>query len=374
MRNRRWLCLVATLILALLFIPQTAFPQEADLASVADGETEETDSAPVSESENDYPIDYTYTSELITVYYHLYGNLLDDFVIVSMTNRSDDPAYFLVETEIDGYSFTSSDTVLAAPGETIEVRQNPRLIPESIEKLNAQRYANLVVRVTLLKEGEDELLLYDSSEILLYSRRDCAWLDGFTEQENNELLAVFVTPHDPAVEELLRRAADYTDSGHIGAGYAGIESDAEGRIWDWLEAIWQAEQDYDLTYVSTWVTFAPESIQRIRLPFEVLEQHGGNCIELSFLYASAVEALDLEAAVVFIPGHAYLAVRTDLVNAAYYFVETTLIDQADFQTAVDYGNSSWAEDLPAMEAGEDYYGWVTIDEAREWGVLPMPWR
>ncbi len=321
-----------------------------------------------------YTIEYIYTRELITPYYHLYGSLLDDFVEIYITNNSDVTSSFLVETEIDGYSSVSSDTVEVAPGERLEIRQNPRLVPESMEKLNSQRYANFVIRVTLLTEGEGDLLLSESNEILLYSRRDYAWVSGFDEQGNRDLLAVYVTPNDPAVEELLRRAANYTSSGEIWSGYGGHIEDDNGGVLERLQAVWQAEKEYNLTYVSTWVSFTPEASQRMRLPFEVLEQEGGNCIELVFLYASAVEAMDLEPAIVLIPGHAYLSVRTDQENASYYFIETTLIGQTDFDQALAYGNNSWETDGPKLDAGEEAYGWVTIPEAREQGILPVPWR
>ena len=321
-----------------------------------------------------YTIEYIYTRELITPYYPLYGSLLDDFVEIYITNNSDVTSSFLVETEIDGYSSVSSDTVEVAPGERLEIRQNPRLVPESMEKLNSQRYANFVIRVTLLTEGEGDLLLSESNEILLYSRRDYAWVSGFDEQGNRDLLAVYVTPNDPAVEELLRRAANYTSSGEIWSGYGGHIEDDNGGVLERLQAVWQAEKEYNLTYVSTWVSFTPEASQRMRLPFEVLEQEGGNCIELVFLYASAVEAMDLEPAIVLIPGHAYLAVRTDQENASYYFIETTLIGQTDFDQALAYGNNSWETDGPKLDAGEEAYGWVTIPEAREQGILPLPWR
>ncbi len=331
------------------------------------------EAAPETADEALYHIDYTYTRELITVYYHLYGSVLDDFAVINLTNRGDETAVFLVETQIDGYSAVSTDTAEVKPGETVEVRQNPRLIPESMEKLNAQRYANFLIRVTLLQDGEDEVLLTESSEILLYSRRDYTWVDGFDVQGNQDLLAAFVTPNDPAVEELLRRAADYTKSGQIWSRY-GEAYDEGGGVWDRLQAVWQAEKEYDLTYLSTWVSFTPESSQRIRLPYEVLEQSGGNCIELVFLFASAVEAMDMESCIVLVPGHSYLAVRTDAENAQYYFIETTLIGQADFEEAVDHGLSSWEEDGPKLEAGEEYYGWVNLIDARDNGILPLPWR
>lgn len=112
----------------------------------------------------------------------------------------------------------------------------------------------------------------------------------------------------------------------------------------------------------------------MRLPFEVLEQSGGNCIELTNLFASAVEALDLQCCIVLIPGHAYLAVRMDEENANYYFIETTLIGQADFDTAVKVGSSNWNDDGPKIDAGEEGYGWVNIGDARKEGILPVPWR
>lgn len=347
---------LTALVAALLFVLLTPLPAAA------------------AGAEAPYGIEYEYAGELITPYYHLYGKALGDFVVVRLTNRTDAPASFLVETVIDGYSAASANTAEILPGETGEVRQNPRLIPESMELLNAQRYANLNVRVTLLKEGEDELLLSESNEILLYSRRDYTWVQGLDEQQNLDLLASYVTPNDPSVEELLRKAAEYTSSGQIWSGYGEGEHDADETVWDRLRAVWQAEKEYDLTYVSTWVSFTPGSSQRMRLPCEVLEQSGGNCIELVFLYASAVEAMDLQCAIVLVPGHSYLAVRSDAVNESYYFIETTMIGQAAFEDAVDSASARWETDGELIEEGVEEYDWVDIGAARAWGILPVPWR
>ncbi|NMB93627.1 MAG: hypothetical protein GYA26_05335 [Flexilinea flocculi] len=129
-----------------------------------------------------------------------------------------------------------------------------------------------------------------------------------------------------------------------------------------------------MIYVSTMLAFSPGTVQRMRTPYEVLQQSSGNCIELAALYASAAEALDLEAAIIFIPGHAYLAVRTDQENAMYYFIETTLIGRTDFSEALTKGEANWDEDRPYVDDGESGYDWVNIYEAREKGILPMPWR
>jgi hypothetical protein len=319
-------------------------------------------------------INYTYNGELITALYHLYGSALDDFVTVSLTNNGEEPASLLVETQIEGYTTTASDTVTVPSKEQMEVKQNPRLNPDAINQLNAQHPGNFLIKVTQLLPGEDDLLLNESREVTIYSRRDMVWIEGSDLQEELEFFAAWVTPNDPAVEELIRRAADYTDSGIMRNGYEGLQDDEEGGVWDRLQALWRAEEEYDLIYISTPLAFGPDWSQRVRTPFEVMDQNSGNCIETSCLFASAVEALKLEPALIFIPGHVYVGVRTDEENADYYFVETTLIGRAGFSEAVDMGAENWAETKPHLDAGDDGYAWVNIYEAREKGILPMPWR
>jgi hypothetical protein len=338
-----------------------------------------TGNAPTSEvSEVDVDnvlVDYVYTSELITLISPLYGKHLDDFFIITITNNNDLPVKVVVESEIIGYSDKSIDTVDVAAGEVLEVRQNPRIMPSVIDSLSAERLVQAHIRVMALDDGVERTLLDETAETVLFARRDFPWsISGFTPDEVFELVAAMVMPHDPAVEALIRNAAEYTESGMMWAGYGDHIDDDDGGVWDRLQAIWQAEQDYDLAYINTWVSFAPGSVQRIRLPAEVLDQRSGNCIELAILYASAAEALDLEAAIILVPGHAFVGVRTDQENANYYFIETTMIGDTDFSAAVDSAQRLFTETLPHLEAGESGYGWTNIWDARENGILPLQWK
>ena len=325
--------------------------------------------------ESDISIDYLYTDGLVTSLYHLYGTVLDNFVDVVLSNEGSQEASLVVETYIEGYTTTSSDTVRLEPGESIEVNQNPLLKTDAVDQLNSEKPATFHIRVTQIAPGDAVVLLDDSQQILMYSRRDFVWIDGFETNEEYELWAAWVTPTDPAVEELLRAAADYTSSGMMWSGYGGEEDDESGAVWERLEAIWEAEDNhYDLTYISTMVAFGPNTVQRMRLPAEVLEQASGNCVELTTLYASAAEAIGLESAIVRIPGHAFVAIRTDQNNANYYFIETTLIGRTNFSDAVDAGLDAWNDASPNLDAGEEGYVWVTIQTAREKGILPIPWN
>ena len=112
----------------------------------------------------------------------------------------------------------------------------------------------------------------------------------------------------------------------------------------------------------------------IRLPEEVLNQSGGNCIETSLLYASAAEALGLDSAIILIPGHAYVGISIDDTDQNYYFIETTMIGQATFDQAVQYGLSEWNEAAASVQAGETEYGWVDIPATRKDGITPIPWH
>jgi hypothetical protein len=326
-------------------------------------------------SVGDIEAQYVYTTELITILYPLYGSKLDDFVSVTLHNKGTVPAKVVVKSEIVGYTNPAIDTVDVAAGETLEVGQNPLLIPTVIDDLNVEKPAQVHIKVAALEEGVEKTVLDETAETSVLARRDYPMtIKGFSQSEAFDFFAAMVTPNDPSVEALVRKAADYTDSGIIWSGYGGHVGDDDGGVWDRLQAIWRAENDYDLTYVSTWVSFAPGAVQRIRLPSEVLDQQGGNCIELAMLYAAAAEALDLEANLVLIPGHAFMAVRTDQENAKYYFIETTMIGRSSFSDAVARASEEFDEALPHISAGEESYGWVTIWDARKAGILPLPWK
>jgi hypothetical protein len=192
-------------------------------------------------------------------------------VIVTLANQGKLPAKVVVKSEIPGYTDQAVDTVDLGAGETLEVRQNPLLLPEVIDQLNVEKPAQVHIQVAALENGDEKTILEETGETTIYARRDFPLgIEGFTESEVLEFFAAMVTPNDPSVEELIRKAANYTESGII-----------------WM-----------------------------------------------------------------IPGHAYVGIRTDQQNANYYFVET----------------------MPHLEAQESGYGWVKIWDAREHGILPLPWR
>ena len=330
----------------------------------------------VSASVDNIDVNYSYVDPLITVLFPLFGtNILDNYMDFTLTNRNPQPVRVMTVTEIPGYSDKASDTVDIPANGTVDVTENPRLTQASIDSLDIERPASLHVRVVYLQNGDEKLILDETKNITLTARRDFPWsITGFTQQEDFQLLAAMITPTDPSVEALIRDAANHTSNGVMVGGYGGDALDSKGLVWDRLSALWDAENDYKLTYVNTTVTFAPGTYQRIRLPYEVLDQQSGNCIETTDLFASAVEALQMQPVLILVPGHAFVAVRMDDANNQYYIIETTLIGRATFDEAVTTGLQEFNDAQPHIVAGEEDYAWVDIAEARAAGINPLPWH
>ena len=318
---------------------------------------------------------YTFKTELITPLENLYGTKLDDFVIATIENDNASPVKVVVESEISGYTDKASSTVTVAAKGTQEVRQNPRLTTTAIDSLSTAKQADLQVTVSYLDNGQPRTVLNQTSQTLVTSRRDFPWtIKGFSQADDYDLIAAMVTPTDPGVEKLIRTAANYDPNHIMTSGYDSAD-DSSGSVSQRLSDVWDAETtDYQLTYIGTTDSFASNSSQRIRLPAEVLDQSSGNCIELTLLYASVAEALSLQPAVIFIPGHAYVAIRVDDASDSYYFIETTMIGQATFAQATHEGLTEWNDAQDHVLNGDQDYGWVDIAAQRTKGILPIPWH
>jgi hypothetical protein len=321
-------------------------------------------------------------SDLVPAIYHLYGSYFDDLVQTSLTNLNAEPVRVRVEVSVPSYTDAAVETVTIAPGETVEIFQNPPLLPTALDLLHGMRNASLHVRVDYLKEGEPRLLYEGTKPLTIYSRDDFPWrIPGY--YNGTVFLATMVTPNDPVLDELLRAAADYSPSGIITFQYRD-EYDSDHSVWNRMKAIYEAVADYyDVTYVATGTEFVPAEqeeegfwLQRLKLPYEVLESHSGMCVELSTLFASVFEKILLRPIIITVPGHVYVGLPISWDSDTYYFLEATMVGQYSFEEAVQYANESFMENaLPYIEADRyDAYFWLDVIEAREEGIWPIPWR
>lgn len=133
-----------------------------------------------------------------------------------------------------------------------------------------------------------------------------------------ELLAAFIRPRSAAVGQVLSAASD------ILAGETGDPSlvgyqQGEDRVRTTVKAIYTALCDTAIRYSEPPASFESTG-QKIRTHDTVVESRFGTCIDLSLLYAAALEEAGLNPVLVLFPGHAYAGVFLSDVSASSFVV------------------------------------------------------
>jgi len=201
-----------------------------------------------------------------------------------------------------------------------------------------------------------------------------------------ELLGAFVMPNDPAVATVLKEAGQILEAkGHSGS-LEGYQSRDPQRVFLQTSAIWNAVCKLGLTYANPPKSFENQG-QKVRRPSMIKSQGLATCLDTSLLFAAALEALNLNPAVVIAYGHAYAGVwlvektfsnviETDPTEvrkaiAADEFVtfETTLVTQ---KPGVNFHRAVEAAEQQTQESQEHrFLGVVDIARARMARIRPL---
>lgn len=183
-----------------------------------------------------------------------------------------------------------------------------------------------------------------------------------------ELLAAFIRPTDPAIDVILREAADKLAQAGKDSAIDGYAKGKKARAWEIAGAIWAAIVGHSIAYVLPPKSFEREG-QQVRGPSDILSRKVGTCLDLSLLYASCLEQAGLNSLVVLTEGHAFCGVwlieedfSTPVVDDSQMLrkrvqleemilVETTLLTGAHparFAQAVEQGAKQIAEEAESV--------------------------
>lgn len=178
-----------------------------------------------------------------------------------------------------------------------------------------------------------------------------------------ELLAAFIMPNDPAVDRVLKAAAEVLRRAGKKDAIDGYEGKSRTRVWEIASAIWSAVSGFRLSYALPPASFELQG-QKIRTPSAILDGRLATCLDTALLFSAALEQAGLNPVVVLTKGHAFSAVwlqpqefsalitdeaaslrkRVDLQELVVF--ETTLVTQAHppgFSLAIDEGRRQIAE-------------------------------
>lgn len=202
-----------------------------------------------------------------------------------------------------------------------------------------------------------------------------------------EMVAAFVTPNDPAVDRILKKASESLQRAGLPSGLDGYQSGSPQRAAHLIGAIWSSIGSLGLSYASPPASFE-RSGQKVRTPSYIVESGLATCLDLTLLFASCLEQTGLHPIVAFIRGHSFagcwlqdeqfasvavddvtsLRKRIQLQEALFF--ETTLATQQPlpkFKAAMKQ-----ARDALSEENDERFELAVDIRRARMQRIRPIP--
>ncbi len=253
-----------------------------------------------------------------TVNYVLYHNRITICRAIDITNASEEMLEDVM-VSCEGEFVTRFDSPLIAQlgiGKSVRL-SSFEIIPD------AEKLATLTERVitdfTITVKRREEVL-HEARYELEFMPFD-HWL-GTTILP--QTIASFVTPNHPAINALVVQTGaalkEMTGSSTLCEYQSGNVNDVRKQV----AAVFAAVHQQGIVYRAVPASY--ESIgQRITLPDQVLASKIGNCIELTLLMATVLEAIGINAGIILQKGHAYLAVW--LVNDCY---SCSVCDDASF--------------------------------------------
>ncbi len=238
------------------------------------------------------------------------------------------PQALLVSVSIVNFTQTSSQTVNATPApQSIQVIP-PLLSDSTLRQWTHDTTTSLQVRVS---DTRNHLYYLSDSHILLYSR----WLMQWT-RVNRLRIAAWMTPDDPSVKSLVKKAIQHlsAEPQTPPAALVGYTGASRQQIIDQVDALYDTLRlDYHIHYVQASIPYSGPNdttvaTEQIKLPFEVLQQQSGMCIELTLLLASAVESIGLHSEIIITPGHAFLGVAVTPDNTHFEYWDAVEVNNA----------------------------------------------
>ena len=145
------------------------------------------------------------------------------------------------------------------------IELNPHFLEEVNEAVRGTYYFTL--------KSRDEVLATASCDAEVLSRNEWGGI-----QELPEILAAFVQPNSPFIQEILRTAAKILEANGRNPMLDGYQSRNRKRVGEMVNAIWSAVVKQDLAYAEPPASFE-DAGQKIRLPEEVKRYRLVTCMD-----------------------------------------------------------------------------------------------
>lgn len=302
---------------------------------------------------------------------------------ITIENPSDQPKTVVLRASLQGYTKEEAiATVKLDPKSKRTGTFDAALDFEALDKITSTVSAQFKLSLTT---PEGKVLYAASRPVQVLSKRTVFWSDVFIQDgkpstgavEREYVSGLFTTPNDHRgeIDRLLQKAATFSAYGNMW-GYSTCANKVSPSecTKDQVGAIYKALQSMGFNYTSVSNNYFKSS-QEIRYPSESLSAKTGNCIDGTLVFTSALEAIGMLPQVVYVTGHAFLAVANGPIgtegNKTATPVETTMvgIKGATFQDAVISAANAYNN---AVNKKDPAFQVVDIARVRGKGITPSP--
>lgn len=239
------------------------------------------------------------------------------------------------------------------------------------------------------ERGEITLRLVAGSDILdehKYAVRLLARDEWGGVTDMAQLLPAFVMPNDPAVSSLLRKAAERLAAHGHPSGLDGYQSQDPKRAFMLTASVYSAIASMGLHYAEPPASFESRG-QKVRRPATIAEDKLATCLDITLLFAAALEAAGLHPVILMFDGHAaagvwltkrsfgnaietdQMEVRKALASRELIVFETTGVTHRPAMTL-----EAAQQALEPRLAEEEAHGFVAaidVRRARSGGITPL---
>lgn len=280
----------------------------------------------------------------------------DALVEYTIFNMSHEKMRLRIETEILGYTEKEMKVIylygLNKKDRKAQVflTQCPRLKKDILEQLTIPAKATMLCKV--VNEDTKETLFEETFPIDILANDEMLWelqdLRSNATYNLRDFVCSWITPTDREglIDKVRSGARAYHPDNTLGHNLTTL-----GDLMLHVKAVYDYLANTQMNYLSQ--PFSSKTSgkgQRVILPENVLKNSAGNCIDLTILFASILEGFGVYSLLFLTPTHAFIGWGNKNKADEMFFLETTLIGRADFETAMKAGRKAF-EDNFMMNGG-----------------------
>jgi hypothetical protein len=218
------------------------------------------------------------------------------------------------------------------------------------------------------------------------------------------MFAAYVNENHPMLDKILQEAL----ATKIVNAFLGYQRDDSAEAVKQVFAIWSALQKRGIQYSSTTTTPGGSDAvysQYVRFLDQSITNTQANCVDGSVLFASILRKISIKPFLVTIPGHMYVGFFLSSDKSDFVGLETTVIGAANgvdeeksddpkaltslrgkldekvrgekswktFARAIQIATDDLEKNKGKFEGNDANYQMIDLDEAREEGIMPIPY-